>query len=479
MPDERPHIILIMTDQQKASATGLHHPTGARTPNWQRLAASGVTFDHAYATSPICTPSRATLMTGTNPLVHRVLCHQNHAPPNLPQLPELLTAAGYHCIGAGHYEHGRSLDRGWADQIEMTGTPALERALKSQYQAGSRDVGWSAGEHALAPEQAHAAVLNDEVTEALDRVDPDTTPLFLHVAYIEPHAPYFAPSGSLDGIDPASLSLPPFGQLDDRPDWHARALEDFAYAQATEDDYRRMLAAYHALIEYSDAQIGRLLDTLDQRGILDNAWVILCSDHGDYAGEKGFCTKSETPYECLLHVPLVIRGPGGRWRPGERFGELVELTDLFSTMLAMAGCAVPEQAEGHDLLARLADTSGAPWRDVVCSAVGAYHGSLKTTMPWGLPESGRHAGIVRGARNHHYSYIRDPDYGEEAYDLTADPWELVNLTQKPNALPDGIQRLRDQLHAWEQRSAVHRSRLGVIEGDRNFNEQPPSNITSR
>ncbi len=414
-------------------------------------------------------------MTGTYPLVHRVLCHQNHAPQNLKQLAEILSDSGYRCIGAGHYEADRSLDRGWSDQIPMCGTAELSSALKSQYLAGSKEIGWSAGEHALSPDKAHAATLNDSLIKLLDGIDPDAAPLFLHVAYIEPHAPYFAPKGTMDLSRMKHLPLPKRSSPAERPAWHAEALENFRSMDAGEDDIRRMLEAYYALTEYVDSQLDRLTAYLERRGILDNAWVIVTSDHGDYAGEKGFFTKSETPYECLLRVPMVIRGPKGEWNCCMRINHLVELVDIFPTILGLANLPIPMQSQGADLVEWIDHGANNPIREATFAAVGEYEGPLKTTMPWGLPEAGRHPGLVRGARNHRFSYVRDPDYGDEAYDLSADPRELANLLN--NAKPSAeIRSLMKMMDDWEKACQELSGKLGIVEGDRNFGQLPPADL---
>jgi hypothetical protein len=138
---------------------------------------------------------------------------------------------------------------------------------------------------------------------------------------------------------------------------------------------------------------------------------------------------------------------------------------------------LPDDSQSSDLVGWLERGPTRPLHEAVFSAVGEYHGHLKTTMPWGLPEAGRHLSLVRGVRNRRYSYIRDPDYGDEAYDLQADPYELHNLVQQQGALPHGVRELMRRLDDHEQQCAAIRQRRKVIAGDRNFGEPLNRRIT--
>ncbi len=476
---EKPNIFLIMTDQQKASATSIYGNKQVQTPTWERVAAQGAVFDNAYSASPICTPSRVTLMTGTYPPVHQVFCHQNHAPGNLKQLPEYLREMGYRCFAAGHYESERNLTKGWDEHVDMMETPELKHAVQELYKHGSRVCGWSSGTQDIAGEKAHAALLTDTAIDLIEKNAADDEPLFVHLAYIEPHPPYFAPSDFGNTVDFNDIPLPPRAEPGQAPAWHKQMLEDYKTADADVDDIKKLVAAYYGLISYVDHEIGRFLDYLDKKGLAENSWIILTSDHGDFTGEKGFFTKCETLYECLTHVPLVIRAPKQAKLAGFRTGELVELTDLFSTILGIGGCEIPEQAQGHDLKAWLEKGCREPLRETVFSAVGEYHGHLKTTMPWGLPYSGRHPGLVMAARSKQYSYIIDPDYGDEAYDLENDPNELHNLIDGNSELPQEARLLKQEIINWKKSCDELAQKLGVIPGKRNFDEKLNSEITGR
>ena len=222
------------------------------------------------------------------------------------------------------------------------------------------------------------------------------------------------------------------------------------------------------MIRYVDDQMNRVFRALGERDLLENTWVIFASDHGDFMGEKGLFEKCEVPYECLTHVPLVIRPPTKLTaRRGIRIPGLVDLVDLFPTFLSMGGIPVPEYAQGHDLMDWVGRGARRPLRCVAFAQVGDYHGHLKSTFPTGTFNSGRRNALVRAGRSREFSYIRDPQYGDEAYDLTRDPRELDNLLHR-GPVSDGVSQLRDEVDRWEEACLDLRKQLNIIPGDRGF-----------
>jgi arylsulfatase A-like enzyme len=202
--------------------------------------------------------------------------------------------------------------------------------------------------------------------------------------------------------------------------------------------------------------MSRLFDEMKLRGMLENTWIVFASDHGDYATEKGMFAKTESLYECLLHVPLFIVPPEGSYfSKGERTDALVENVDIFPTILGLAGIDIPSYVQGHDLGAWIkrvnAHDPAVRLREHVFAQVGNYHGNLGTTFPTGMPAAGRHRGLLMRAASKDFSFVSDPDYGDEAYDLRNDPWELRNIAGGEGERIE-ITELRRAVEEWKSNS---------------------------
>ena len=348
MENVRPNILLLMTDQHKASAVGFMGNTVVPTPFLDSLAADACVFEHAYSASSVCTPSRTSIFTGVHPLVHDVTCHQNRAPFNLSQLSEIMQQNGYYTAVAGHYEPQRNLCRGWHEQVEFLERGQLMNSFRAQAQAARSDVGWSAGGFGDRPEDGNSSLLTDRIIRMADQIKNSGSPFFLHAAYDAPHPPYFAPAPFDTIVNPDDVDLPAQFDPHHSPDWQHTARAQLRTADATEQDIRKLIAVYYGMIAYADSEIRRLFGELGRRGLLDNTWVIFTSDHGDYTGEKGMFAKTESLYECLLHVPLfILPPPGDTGHRGERVDGLVDNVDIFPTVLGIAGIDVPWYAQGH------------------------------------------------------------------------------------------------------------------------------------
>lgn len=460
---KRPNIVYMMFDQCRASAAPRNPYT--HLPFLEEIVATGIEFTGAYATSPVCNPSRAAVHTGVHPLVNQVTCNQNWAPHNLPQLAELLAGAGYTTMAAGHFDGHQNLARGWHMQVRSGDVGRLRRSYETWVRSFTDPVAWRSGRREGTAEDGHAYVLASRMMEMIDTAVADGAPFFAHLCFEDPHNPYTAPAPYDTIVDPDVVALPAIGDGPLKPAWQYELWEQGRSADASDADIRRMIATYHGMVAYADAQMARVVEHLERHGVLDETWIIVGSDHGDYLGEKGIYAKTESLYECLLHVPLVIRPPGGM--AGRQVEGLVDMVDLFPTILAIGGVEVPDYAQGSDLVSWVHE-GGPPLREAVFSQVGDYHGSLGTTYPAGMPAAGRHPGLLEAVRTTDFSYIRDPDYGDEAYNLGTDPQELLNLLQDGNGVDPAVKELSRRVDQWHEECFRLRDSLGVVQGLRGF-----------
>ncbi len=387
-----------MTDQHSAhmlGCAGAHHVS---TPNLDALAAGGARFERAYATFPLCVPSRTSMMTGLVP--HEVGVHTN-APAREPEeirgtesLPHLLRAAGYRCGHAGKWHATR------ASAEEADGFDWL------------RDF----GDEGLA----------EGAAEFLAEYAGQDRPFFLVASFDDPHticevarnqpsyygelpAPDLATAPNL----PTNFGPQPFEPEALRTEQTAGAAV-YGTTNYTPEDWRLYRQAYAHLVERVDARIGQLLVELDRSGIGNDTLVIFTSDHGD--GDAAHAWNQKTAlFEETIRVPLIVRWPS-RIVPGSATPQLVSVgLDLLPTVCDAAGIDVPAHLTGRSLLSILHDEEDSAVDHVVVET-GFGHGARPTT-------SGR---AVIGERYKYviYSWGR---HREQLYDLVEDPGEMVNL----------------------------------------------------
>ena len=452
--DTPPNILWITADQQRHdTVAALGHPH-AHTPNLDRLVREGAAFTHAYCQSPICTPSRASFMTGMYP--SRVRQRRNraaHFPEPYAGEPTLLThrlaAAGYECALVGKLDlagHPRGIarnDYGYGfvrycsrpDRVAQDGS-AYHAWLRGHGHDPSTLLGRAADrKHGLTPflppapaadnvpaELHHSTWCAESAIEFIRR--PHAGPWLLNLNLFDPHPPYDPPWEYYRRFDPDALPDPLFREMDlaTRP---AHAGVEFQTAARSPGEYRTrsLRAAYLAMIELADAQIGRVLEALDALGQRDDTVVVFTSDHGDMQGDHGLVRKGCRFYEGLVRAPLIWRWPG-RVRAGVRSDALVELTDIVPTLLDAVGLAPGRLVTGQSLLPLMVGGNPKRHRDFVRAE---FHDSQ------GLGGAGRRISVATMYRNERWKLVVYHSHGVgELYDLDGDPDEFVNLWDVPD-----------------------------------------------
>ncbi|MHC4502188.1 MAG: sulfatase family protein [Planctomycetota bacterium] len=441
----KPNILWICTDQQRFDALGCYGNRFVRTPNVDALARDGTLFEHAFAQSPVSTPSRASFLTGRYPRTTR--CRQNgqDIPADEVLVTRLLAEAGYVCGLSGKL-HLSTCNPSACKTMERRIDDGYAEFHWSHHSGG----GWPTNEYHLWLEEkgekferrphprakhvqfgppAHLHQTTWCAEKAVDFMEAraeDGAPWLFSVNTFDPHHPFDPPEDRLarymDRLDEIPLPNYVEGELADKTVWqrcdHGGAYggHGMGYPDMTDSDHRLARAAYWAMCDLIDEQVGRMLDALRRTGQRDNTIVIFTSDHGEMLGDHGIYLKGPHFYEPAVHVPLVISGPG--MLREQRSPALVELTDLAQTLLDAAGLPHHPGMQGRSLWPMLAGGADAGHhRDDVYSE---YYNAMQchTDPP-------AHATMVRTAR--HKIVVAHGTGGGELYDLEADPNETRNL----------------------------------------------------
>lgn len=438
-----PNILWICTDQQRWDTLGCYGNRFVRTPHLDRLARDGMLFEYCYCQATMCSPSRASFLTGRYPRTTRLRQNGQAVPADEVPVTKLLAAVGYTCglvgklhlapcepavapvrearIGDGyaefHWSHGPN--PGWTTNEYHRWLTTASVAYRTPPFPGCAHV-----RTGMPREHHHTTWCATQGIEFIRHAAHFQGPWLLSLNLFDPHYPFDPPASFLEryAADLAALPLPVYteGELTGKPKY--QALDHFgagssrvryAAARMTAQDHRWVKAAYWAMVDLIDSEVGRILQALDETGQAGRTIVIFCSDHGEMLGDHGMYLKGPHFYEPAIRVPLIMSCPG-LIRRG-RFTGLVELVDLAPTLLAAAGLDPWPGMQGHSLWPLLtAGREGEGGRaDVYCEHYNASdHPRVYATM-------------VRTKRYKAVRYHGMPM--GELYDLHTDPTETVNL----------------------------------------------------
>jgi len=425
---QRPNILVIMTDEHNASVMGCAGDRLARTPNLDALAQRGVLFSSHYCASPICIPSRQSITTGKYVSHHNVWGNTVGVPDNWPTLPRLLNTAGYESflIGKMHYKGGRTygftvLDKGGKAGKETSGKPPKLRPRERLPASVFEDNGTKLGEEfsPIGEDKNMDSFVDikrrDDAIKFLREHKSSDKPFFLIVGFIAPHYPLVAPPEYLahfkDKIPPPEI---PAGYLDTLPLNYKHLRNDRKLEHVPLETVKLARESYYARVEWTDHQIGQVLDALKASQCAENTVVIYTADHGENLGEHGLWWKN-CLYDTGARVPLLVSWPA-HWKGGQQRAGACGSLDLVQTIADLAGAKPPADWNGSSFVPWLDDLSFA-WRN---QAVSEYYS--------GYIASGI-AMLRQGDWKYVYHARADEKHGaeRELYNLRADPKELHNL----------------------------------------------------
>ena len=409
---KKTNVVFIMTDDHGAWALNCYGCPDIQSPNIDRLAAQGSRFTRAYACTPVCSPSRMTYMTGRLPSHHGVqdwLENEDSAGPTSrdflagqPTLAQTLAANGYSVgmSGKWHMGHDARLHDGFSYWACVPGGASAYRDVVF-YRNGERT-----------PTQGFK---DDWVCNyGLDFISANRDqPFFLYLAFFGPHVPY--------NYQPETYRQPyansRFSCMPDDPihPWHARTMDGKPFFALNDFHNRESKLGYSALVTGVDANVGRIVDRLEQLGLRDNTLIVFTADQGHNCGHHGIWGKGNSTvpinmYDTSLHIPLIWNHPG-RIKPRQTPDPMVSSYDLYPTMLDYLGVPDPgdPQRFGH-----------------------SYAGFLRGRPPRWNNELYFEYQYVRGIRTENLKYIeRTSEWPSEMFDLESDPGERRNILDDP------------------------------------------------
>ena len=400
----QPNVVFVFGDQWRQQATGYAGDPNVQTPNIDALAARSVNFTHAMAGCPVCSPARACLLTGQRPLTHGVFVNDVSLQPRGASIAQAFSSGGYDTayIGKWHVDgHGRSsyippqrrLGFGYWKVLECT-----HDYNHSAYYAGDSDekLFWD----------GYDAIAQTRDAQTYIREHAAGKPFLLMLSWGPPHAPYgTAPEEFQKLYDADAITL--------RPN-----VPDDLVSEA-----RQWLAGYYAHCSALDACVGDLITTLRESGIEDDTVFVFTSDHGDMLGSQGH-TKKQRPWEESIRVPFLLRYPRLPGWQARQTDALIDTPDIMPTLLCLCGVAIPDSVEGLDFSAHIAGGEDPSDGSALILCV----------QPFGQWTRAKHGGReYRGLRTKRHTYARDRDGPWLLYDNEADPYQLRNLVDEPEA----------------------------------------------
>lgn len=430
------NILFVFSDQQRYTALGADGNDVVRTPYLDGMAAEGMVCDNMFSNHPLCSPFRAILLTGRYGWRNGVIDNEYEPFRDIPTMPSVLKAAGYHTghigvwhLGVGPYPVEDRYGLDYLAAVEGTGGNYFDQRYFENESGPTRHEGWSpAAETDLA-----IRFMQQHVSQKQDQ------PFALFVSWRPPHWPYPQYPDEYGGYDPADVDLP--GNV-------PRQMADFA---------RKEIADYYGCISGLDSQMGRLLAALDELDLADDTIVCFSSDHGDHLSSHGYGKPMDhwmhhsmraskaTPYDESAHIPFLIRWPGGT-PPGSRSDAFMGSIDMVPGLLGACGVPLPEGLQGRDI--------SPIWRgqaipDETDETVGSSDSVYLMNMANGWPDRHGWVGRWRGVRTERYTYARwyNNERGPWLFDRQEDPLEKRNVINAADAR-SAADEMETRLHRW-------------------------------
>ena len=429
------NILCIVTDQQRQDSIGAYGNEFVETPNIDRLAADGTRFDRGYTPTAICSPARASLVSGVRPTTHGItrnirsdttLCEE------FPCYPQLLREDGYNVGLAGKWHLGRPPEDfgfdgkhyygfmhpmehpDYVSYLDDNGFQHWSEDVVDQYPSAETEY-LIGGVDQRPIEASFTYFIAERSIEMLDSYadsHPDT-PFYLSSHFFGPHRPYFIPEEYFHMYDPDDVGLPESAvkeRFENKPYVQKQRYEKTDLENLSLDEWREIIAIYHGYVSFIDDQVGRIVDRLEEHGLCDDTAVVFTTDHGSFLTAHKSLDKGPMMYDDIYNIPFIVSGLDLDETENDAF---VSLLDLAPTFCDLAGVDIPDVYQGRSLC----DLSNEEpeWRDRITAE---FHG---LNFPY----------EQRMIRDKSYKLVLNASDVDEFYDLERDPNEITNRVSDP------------------------------------------------
>lgn len=428
--EKKPNVLFIISDDLTATAVSSYENKACQTPNIDQLASEGVRYTKAYSQYPVCGPSRASLMFGYYPSAtgtYGYVSGRENVGPDRKSWAQLFRDNGYYTARVSKIYHmgvpidiekgsdGEDDPASWTEKFNSQG-PEWRAPGEGELVQGNPDgtLPIKGGNvmtivKADGDDLVHSDGRTAEKACQLIR-EHKNDPFFLAVGFVRPHVPFVAPANYFEPYPHEEVNLPRKveGDWDDIPKRGINYVTS-VNGQMNETQEKKAVAAYYASVSYMDAQVGKVLKTLEEEGLEDNTIVVFTSDHGFHLGEHSFWMKVSL-HEESVRVPMIIKVPGKKPAVCHSFAELV---DLYPTIAELAGLEYSEHLQGKSL-AKTLDNPEHAVRDMAFSVTQGGKSFLLRTDKWA-----------------YIQYDEDAGAGIELFDMEKDPQQFTNLAENP------------------------------------------------
>jgi len=432
MPNtDRPNILFIESDQHNPAVIGAYGDSVIKTPNLDALAARGVVFTNNYCASPICVPSRTSMLTGQHPYQNEVWTNSQYLHSAIPTFAHALGAAGYKPIQIGRMHfNGPDQLHGFSERLVGDHNPNHLGADDVDHgalhgTAGPNRISLELSGHGLNSYQVHDELVAKTTVDWLNDYSSSDSdePFALSIGFMLPHQPFVATREDYDeyrGKVPPPRNPKAF-ENEDHPYlrwWKTHSGID----KFTDEEVERTRTAYYALVSRLDALLGDIFDTLESNGLLENTLIIYTADHGEQIGEKGLWWK-QTFYEDSVKVPAIVSWPA-KLPQGVVIERVTSQLDLNATMLEAGSAPELPHSEGRSLIDLIENPDSSDWRDLAFSEYCTEPGDPAHS-------DGDKIWQNRMVRDGDWKLVYYHGMPSQLFNLADDPAELVDQIDNP------------------------------------------------